>query len=60
MFDVCVDQTRDIKLLPMTLRGIINIRRMARKKIHERISALSGENICFELITIHRFVCLYS
>ncbi|XP_064946644.1 chromatin assembly factor 1 subunit FAS1-like isoform X1 [Musa acuminata AAA Group] len=34
-------ETRDIKLLPLTLRGIINIRRMARKKIHERISALS-------------------
>ncbi|URD77531.1 Chromatin assembly factor 1 subunit A [Musa troglodytarum] len=34
-------ETRDIKLLPITLRGVINIRRMARKKIHERISALS-------------------
>ncbi|RWW78170.1 hypothetical protein BHE74_00013629 [Ensete ventricosum] len=31
------------ELLPITLRGIINIRRMARKKIHDRISALSGE-----------------
>ncbi|WOL17908.1 hypothetical protein Cni_G26701 [Canna indica] len=34
-------ETRDIKMFPTTLRGILNVRRMARKKIHERISALS-------------------
>ncbi|XP_010927904.1 chromatin assembly factor 1 subunit FAS1 isoform X2 [Elaeis guineensis] len=35
-------ETRDLKLLPATLRGFLNIRRTARKKIHERISALSA------------------
>ncbi|KAG1363677.1 chromatin assembly factor 1 subunit FAS1 [Cocos nucifera] len=35
-------ETRDLKLLPATLRGFLNIRRIARKKIHERISALSA------------------
>ncbi|CAL9098355.1 unnamed protein product [Musa textilis] len=33
-------ETRDIKLFSATLRAIVNIRRIARKKIHERISAL--------------------
>lgn len=40
-----VAQTRDMKLLPTAQRGILNVRRIARKKIHERISALSGKNI---------------
>ncbi|XP_008790577.2 chromatin assembly factor 1 subunit FSM-like [Phoenix dactylifera] len=35
-------ETRDLKLLPATLRGFLNIQRTARKKIHERISALSA------------------
>ncbi|KAH7685087.1 Chromatin assembly factor 1 subunit A protein [Dioscorea alata] len=35
-------ETRDMKLLPMNMRKIINIRRTARKKISERITALSG------------------
>lgn len=35
-------ETRDLKLLPATLRGFLNIRRTARKKIHERILALSA------------------
>lgn len=34
-------ETRDMKLLPMIQRGILNIRRMARKRIHKRVSALS-------------------
>ncbi|XP_058094285.1 chromatin assembly factor 1 subunit FAS1 [Magnolia sinica] len=34
-------ETRDMKLLPKTQRGILNIRRICRKKIYERISALS-------------------
>ncbi|CAL9197375.1 chromatin assembly factor 1 subunit FAS1-like [Musa acuminata AAA Group] len=33
-------ETRDIKLFSAALRAIVNIRRIARKKIHERISAL--------------------
>ncbi|XP_009420141.2 chromatin assembly factor 1 subunit FAS1 isoform X1 [Musa acuminata AAA Group] len=33
-------ETRDIKLFSADLRAIVNIRRIARKKIHERISAL--------------------
>ncbi|WOL04450.1 chromatin assembly factor 1 subunit FAS1-like [Canna indica] len=35
-------ETRDVKLLSTTLRGILSIRRLARKKIHERISVLSA------------------
>lgn len=38
-------QTRDMKLLPITHRWILSIRRIGRKKIHERISALSGKNL---------------
>ncbi|KAI0494296.1 hypothetical protein KFK09_024428 [Dendrobium nobile] len=34
-------ETRDMKLLPKTLRGFVSVRRIGRKKIHERISALS-------------------
>ncbi|RWR83891.1 Chromatin assembly factor 1 subunit A [Cinnamomum micranthum f. kanehirae] len=35
-------ETRDMKLLPKAQRGILNIRRIHRKKIHERITALSS------------------
>ncbi|XP_020099408.1 chromatin assembly factor 1 subunit FSM [Ananas comosus] len=35
-------ETRDWKLLPASLRGTLNIRRTARKKIHDRISAISA------------------
>ncbi|XP_073099725.1 chromatin assembly factor 1 subunit FSM isoform X6 [Elaeis guineensis] len=35
-------ETRDTKLLPITYRWILSIRRIGRKKIHERISALSA------------------
>lgn len=34
-------ETRDLKLLNPTQRGVMNIRRIGRRKIHERISALS-------------------
>lgn len=34
-------ETRDLKLFPKIQRGTLNVRRIARKKIHERISALS-------------------
>ncbi|KAJ6791988.1 chromatin assembly factor 1 subunit FSM [Iris pallida] len=34
-------ETRDLKLLNPTQRGILNIRRIGRKRIHERISAIS-------------------
>uniref|UniRef100_A0A0E0Q6J4 Chromatin assembly factor 1 subunit p150 C-terminal domain-containing protein n=1 Tax=Oryza rufipogon TaxID=4529 RepID=A0A0E0Q6J4_ORYRU len=35
-------ETRDLKLLPSQLRGSLQIRRTARKLIHERILAISG------------------
>ncbi|KAJ3683512.1 hypothetical protein LUZ60_013739 [Juncus effusus] len=35
-------ETRDLKLFPQNMRGILSMRRLARKKIHERISALSA------------------
>ncbi|KAJ0438076.1 putative chromatin assembly factor 1 subunit A [Helianthus annuus] len=35
-------ETRDIKLLPKSLRGATKIRRTCRKKIHERITAVSA------------------
>ncbi|KAJ9546075.1 hypothetical protein OSB04_025782 [Centaurea solstitialis] len=45
-------ETRDLKLLPKSSRGAIKIRRTCRKKIHERITAVSGKsliifNFCF-------------
>ncbi|KAK6911768.1 Chromatin assembly factor 1 subunit A [Dillenia turbinata] len=38
----CWEVTRDLKLLPKTARGALKIRRTFRKKIHERILALSA------------------
>ncbi|XP_076903958.1 chromatin assembly factor 1 subunit FAS1-like [Bidens hawaiensis] len=35
-------ETRDIKLLPKSFRGAAKIRRTCRKKIHERITAVSA------------------
>nr|GEY15697.1 chromatin assembly factor 1 subunit FAS1 [Tanacetum cinerariifolium] len=35
-------ETRDVKLLPKAVRGAVKIRRTCRKKIHERITAVSG------------------
>ncbi|KAK3199055.1 hypothetical protein Dsin_022470 [Dipteronia sinensis] len=35
-------ETRDVKLLPKYVRGILKIRRTCRKKIHERITAVSA------------------
>ncbi|KAI7749664.1 hypothetical protein M8C21_023010, partial [Ambrosia artemisiifolia] len=35
-------ETRDIKLLPKSIRGAVKIRRTCRKKIHERITAVSA------------------
>ncbi|XP_022632345.1 chromatin assembly factor 1 subunit FAS1 isoform X2 [Vigna radiata var. radiata] len=34
-------ETRDMKLLPQSIRGQLGIRRMCRKRIHDRISAVS-------------------
>ncbi|KAH7542120.1 hypothetical protein FEM48_Zijuj02G0039700 [Ziziphus jujuba var. spinosa] len=34
-------EARDLKLMPESARGILNIRRTCRKKIHERITAVS-------------------
>ncbi|XP_031271979.1 chromatin assembly factor 1 subunit FAS1-like [Pistacia vera] len=36
-------ETRDVKLLPNSVRGALKIRRMCRRKIHERITAVSGK-----------------
>lgn len=35
-------QTRDVKLLPKSVRGELVIRRTMRKKINERIMAVTG------------------
>ncbi|XP_022965575.1 chromatin assembly factor 1 subunit FAS1 [Cucurbita maxima] len=35
-------ETRDLKMVPKSTRGILNIRRKCRKKIHERITVLSA------------------
>eukprot|EP01018_Ginkgo_biloba_P022362 Gb_14629 [translate_table: standard] len=35
-------EVRDLKLLPKPLRDFVNIRRRCRKKIHERVTALSA------------------
>ncbi|KAK1431502.1 hypothetical protein QVD17_07961 [Tagetes erecta] len=35
-------ETRDVKLLPKSIRGAVKIRRTCRKKIHERITAVSA------------------
>ncbi|KAJ0014074.1 hypothetical protein Pint_19545 [Pistacia integerrima] len=35
-------ETRDVKLLPNSVRGALKIRRLCRKKIHERITAVSA------------------
>ncbi|GJW81077.1 chromatin assembly factor 1 subunit FAS1 [Tanacetum coccineum] len=35
-------ETRDVKLLPKAVRGAVKIRRTCRKKIHERITAVSA------------------
>ncbi|XP_076955158.1 chromatin assembly factor 1 subunit FAS1-like [Bidens hawaiensis] len=35
-------ETRDLKLLPKSCRGALKIRRTCRKKIHERINAVSA------------------
>nr|BAJ53153.1 JHL23J11.8 [Jatropha curcas] len=35
-------ETRDLKVMPKYLRGTLKVRRICRKKIHERISAVSA------------------
>ncbi|KAK9291305.1 hypothetical protein L1049_019250 [Liquidambar formosana] len=35
-------ETRDVKLLPKSMRGALKVRRTCRKKIHERITAVSA------------------
>lgn len=44
-FVVPLLQTRDVKLLPKSVRGELVIRRTMRKKINERIMAVTGT--CF-------------
>ncbi|XP_062105149.1 chromatin assembly factor 1 subunit FAS1 isoform X2 [Humulus lupulus] len=34
-------ETRDLKLMPKSVRGVLTIRRTCRKRIHERITAVS-------------------
>ncbi|KAF4376820.1 hypothetical protein F8388_025691 [Cannabis sativa] len=34
-------ETRDLKLMPQSVRGVLTIRRTCRKRIHERITAVS-------------------
>lgn len=38
-------QTRELKLLPKSVHGLIKIRRTCRRKIHERLCAVSGDRI---------------
>lgn len=35
-------EARDVKLMPASVRGVLNIRRTCRRKIHERITAVSA------------------
>ncbi|PRQ41488.1 putative chromatin assembly factor 1 subunit A [Rosa chinensis] len=35
-------ETRDVKLMPASVRGVLNIRRTCRRKINERITAVSA------------------
>ncbi|CAG7903868.1 unnamed protein product [Brassica rapa] len=35
-------ETRDLKMMPKTVRGLLKVRRTCRKKIHERITAVSA------------------
>ncbi|KAJ0972257.1 hypothetical protein J5N97_020216 [Dioscorea zingiberensis] len=54
-------ETRDVKLLPMCQQKVINIRRTARKKISERIAALSETLSSLSkprLVTATRLMCL--
>ncbi|KFK40993.1 hypothetical protein AALP_AA2G071600 [Arabis alpina] len=35
-------ETRDLKMMPKSVRGLLKVRRTCRKKIHERITAVSA------------------
>ncbi|MCL7029591.1 hypothetical protein MKW94_027957, partial [Papaver nudicaule] len=35
-------ETRDLKLIPKSLKGVLNVRRVCRKRIQERIAAVSA------------------
>ncbi|XP_010470416.1 PREDICTED: chromatin assembly factor 1 subunit FAS1-like [Camelina sativa] len=35
-------ETRDLKMMPSSVRGLLKVRRTCRKKIHERITAVSA------------------
>ncbi|KAM1251322.1 hypothetical protein FF1_033821 [Malus domestica] len=41
-------ETRDVKLMPASVRGVLNIRRTCRRKIHERITAVSGMTMALQ------------
>jgi len=47
-------QTRDLKLMPKSVRGQLGVRRMCRKKIHERIMAVSGNVLLTSLVSFGR------
>ncbi|XP_077225443.1 chromatin assembly factor-1 (FASCIATA1) (FAS1) [Tasmannia lanceolata] len=46
-------ETREMKLLPKAQRGILNVRRICRKKIHERITALSAMILALQMAESH-------
>lgn len=47
-------------MVPKSTRGILNIRRKCRKKIHERITVLSGRHFFFVCVFMYYLVCFYS
>jgi len=46
-----VMQTRDLKLLPISVRGQLGVRRMCRKRIHDRIIAVSGNVLATSVVS---------
>ncbi|KAM2895746.1 hypothetical protein FF1_010803 [Malus domestica] len=41
-------ETRDVKLMPASVRGVLNIRRTCRRKIHERVTAVSAMTMALQ------------
>ncbi|XP_042520230.1 chromatin assembly factor 1 subunit FAS1 [Macadamia integrifolia] len=42
-------ETRDLKLIPKIQRGVLSIRRTCRKKIHERVTAVSAMKLALQV-----------
>lgn len=40
-------------MMPKSVRGLLKVRRTCRKKIHERITAVSGGNVFLLMITLY-------